>query len=360
MSRKIIWVALIAVSASLVTACVHVEIYSPGSIEVEDVDLRSDGREYPLPVLLGRFDSERFSGVRRPDSPTVVVDASKVGYALKNQVARVLGDASVFTRVLDEGDPIPASFVEISARVVEFRLDQDSAGDPRTSGVIEFSAATWPSAARVWTATIAVEATAERSPPPGSGIEPGVSNAIGRRGWHKSIDGFAGRGALLFAQKVMNSERLAAAIGRPAPVLAAEATRRAVIAVFDFEAKGSQFTPSELGTLTAYLSATLGHSRRFEVVPQPTLHAALRRQKKASYRDCYDASCQIEVGKELAAEKLLASAIVEFDGQCVVTLRLFDLKKATQELASTAKSNCRGEALLNAIERAATKLEQRP
>mgnify|MGYP000334928875 CR=1 FL=1 len=35
----------------------------------------------------------------------------------------------------------------------------------------------------------------------------------------------------------------------------------------------------------------------------------LNQLKRASYRACYDAACQIELGKALAAQKVLAAAI---------------------------------------------------
>ncbi|MEM7676470.1 MAG: hypothetical protein AAF449_10750, partial [Myxococcota bacterium] len=77
-----------------------------------------------------------------------------------------------------------------------------------------------------------------------------------------------------------------------------------VIAVFTLKGEGTAFKPVELDSVSEYLSTQLAASGRFQVVPRDEVKKALVGQKKASYESCYDESCQIEVGKELAAEKV--------------------------------------------------------
>jgi TonB family protein len=129
-----------------------------------------------------------------------------------------------------------------------------------------------------------------------------------------------------------------------------------VVAVFALEAKGTPLTPADLDGLADYIEASLAESGRYQVVPQTELRAALSRQKAESYKACYDESCQIEIGKELAAEKSLAGAVTRFGQSCLVTLKLFDLAKATQEAAGTGKGGCDAEGVLASLDSALGKL----
>jgi formylglycine-generating enzyme required for sulfatase activity len=115
---------------------------------------------------------------------------------------------------------------------------------------------------------------------------------------------------------------------------------RPVVAVFALENKGTRFKPEELDRLLDYIGAALAESGRFQVVPQDELKRALSTQKQESYKACYAESCQIEIGKEVAASKSLAGTIARFGKQCIVTLKLFDLAKSAQEAAGTAKGGC--------------------
>ena len=129
-----------------------------------------------------------------------------------------------------------------------------------------------------------------------------------------------------------------------------------VVAVFALEAKGTKLSPADLDGLADYIEASLAESGRFQVVPQTELRAALNRQKAESYKACYDESCQIEIGKELAAEKSLAGAVTRLGQRCLVTLKLFDLAKATQEAAGTGKGSCDTDGVLASLEVALGKL----
>ena len=60
----------------------------------------------------------------------------------------------------------------------------------------------------------------------------------------------------------------------------------------------------------------------------------MKEQKKETYKSCYDQSCQIEMGRELAAEKTLATWVLKVGETCQVTATLYDLKKGTTELAA--------------------------
>ena len=73
---------------------------------------------------------------------------------------------------------------------------------------------------------------------------------------------------------------------------------------------------------------------------------AVHSMKHSSYKACYDASCQIELGKALAASHILRSQITRFGSSCVLNAELFDLKQEVTVGASSANGDCEPEGFL--------------
>ncbi|HSA24805.1 MAG TPA: hypothetical protein P5076_25315, partial [Myxococcota bacterium] len=90
-----------------------------------------------------------------------------------------------------------------------------------------------------------------------------------------------------------------------APALAQQ--HAPVVAVFLMESKGSTLNADEPGYLTDYMSARLGEAGRFQIIPRDEIKKRLVAAKADTYKNCYDTACQIEVGKELAAEFSISS-----------------------------------------------------
>ncbi len=360
-------------------ACRMARSYPPRRINVKAPSQVTN--RFPVPVLLGRFSTRGLGdrGWLHVPRSSSSFRAADVGQQLKMQIASWLNDTPVFTRLLRPLDPKASLFVEVSSRIRTLQIERDEG--LRLTGSVEFTGSIWPSAVQIWTASVAVTAVdvaeADRFLKQKRGRN---KSRVASRAVANALDAFVSRAASVFIQKLSNSPRIAAAThaalvpartalgaslaatAPPAvsgPAKGADSVspaRTSVVAVFDFQAKGLPFRPDELSGLTDYLGAALIETGRYEVVPREALIAALRRQKKESYKDCYAEACQIEIGKELAAEKTLYGSIVGFGEQCIVTLRLFDLRKATQESAGTARAGCDGAAVLEAIEDAMAKL----
>ncbi len=129
-----------------------------------------------------------------------------------------------------------------------------------------------------------------------------------------------------------------------------------VIAVFNIIDSSGVLNAASIEQLTNYFTVKLAESGRFVVVPKSDIEAALRAQKRASYKECFDQSCQIEVGKELAAQKTLRTQIVKLGSKCAVTGTLYDLRLAASEKAASKKSDCTEDGLVSALERLALAL----
>ena len=132
--------------------------------------------------------------------------------------------------------------------------------------------------------------------------------------------------------------------------------KRPVLAVFDMEARFVKLSPAKLRALSDVLAVSLAEGSAYQLVPRSQIKRRLAAQRTRSYRDCHDQSCQIELGRELAASKSLAAQVVALGRRCMVTAVIYDLRSATSERGATAHSGCSESELLAAVQRVARQL----
>lgn len=120
---------------------------------------------------------------------------------------------------------------------------------------------------------------------------------------------------------------------------AAAQAQKPVVAVFQIENR-ARLKAKDVATLTDYIETRLAETGAYRVVPRSELKAALTTKKNESYKACYDEACQIEIGKEVAAEKTLATKISKLGSKCLITTKLFDLRSSASEGAGTATGEC--------------------
>jgi hypothetical protein len=165
----------------------------------------------------------------------------------------------------------------------------------------------------------------------------------------------------LSAQAELIQRELAAARAvppPPAPAPQPRPTAGAVLAVFDVEDASKLLKPSTMDQLSEYLGARVAETLRMRVIPRDQIRARLSEAKAASYEACYDQSCQIELGKSLAAEKSLATRLLRVGDTCAMTTTLFDLRTETAEKASSVRTECSDNALLGGLDRIVEGLAQ--
>lgn len=136
-------------------------------------------------------------------------------------------------------------------------------------------------------------------------------------------------------------------------------SKRPIVAVFTIQDKTGQLTPEMIQQLTDYLRARVAGGGSFQVIPSSQLKQRLSQQKTESYKACYDEQCQIEIGRELAANKSLATQIVKVGTMCAVMSTLYDLKKAITDHSSTQKSGCRQDELVSAVEKVVASMDRK-
>lgn len=130
-----------------------------------------------------------------------------------------------------------------------------------------------------------------------------------------------------------------------------------VVAVFEIENRGSPLTGDELISLTDYLGTRLGERGRFQIIPRQEIKQRLVQAKRESFKQCYDQSCQIEVGRELAAQFTVSTSISRVGRTCIITSALYNLRKAATTTTASAKGPCTADDLLAAMDKIAAKLE---
>lgn len=144
---------------------------------------------------------------------------------------------------------------------------------------------------------------------------------------------------------------------RDAPLpktMAAGQQRGWIIAVMTTVSSGkTPFDRHMLSAVTDQLRVFLAE-RGARVVDRTAQEAAIKRlideEKKRSYASCVDASCQIPLGKALAASHILRSTVAKFGKACATNGELVDLRTEVTASAAYAKSDCSEEALLYAAE----------
>jgi len=131
-----------------------------------------------------------------------------------------------------------------------------------------------------------------------------------------------------------------------------EITRKSrdVVAVFDIQDPSRQFKSGTLDQLTDYLSTQLTFIVGLRAVPRDQLKERLVKEKRSSYKQCYDQTCQIDIGKALAASKSLATKILRVGNKCALTTILYDLKTETAERAASAKTGCSDDQLMEGVD----------
>jgi hypothetical protein len=140
---------------------------------------------------------------------------------------------------------------------------------------------------------------------------------------------------------------------RPAPPRTMQGV---IVAVFDIQDASRKFDQDTLDQLTEYLAAKLTETAGFKVVPRDQLKERLRAEKKETYRACYEQSCQIELGKAIAAEKTLATKLLKVGEQCAITSILYDLRTETTDAAASVNTNCSEAGLLEGLSDIAYKM----
>jgi|GEM_PF-4906791 len=142
--------------------------------------------------------------------------------------------------------------------------------------------------------------------------------------------------------------------------LATPATARAErprVAVFSLQDKTGKLSAQEQAQLTDFLRSKIADGGVFRVIAASRIKAKLAKLKKKSYDACYDEKCQIEIGRELAANKSLSFEVLRLGSRCMVISTLFDLRSSATDASASHGGGCTISNLVKSIETVTDKIK---
>ena len=131
-----------------------------------------------------------------------------------------------------------------------------------------------------------------------------------------------------------------------------------IVAVFLMESQGSGLSADEVGNLTDYLATLLGQGGQLQIIPRDEIKKRLLQAKSESHKDCYDTNCQIQLGRELAAQYSISTKIGRVGKQCLITAQVFDLKSSTMIKAVPMRGACDTDTLIDSVTNLSLKIKQ--
>jgi hypothetical protein len=140
-------------------------------------------------------------------------------------------------------------------------------------------------------------------------------------------------------------------------------SRQWVVAIMEVQDPGA----GAKGALDERLLRSLSDQLRIFIARQGTktidsgaqdklLRDQITAMKKESFKSCYDESCQIELGKALAASHIVRSHIARFGKSCVINAEVVDLRAEVSVRAASARGACEAEGFLAMSEEVARQL----
>lgn len=117
-----------------------------------------------------------------------------------------------------------------------------------------------------------------------------------------------------------------------------------VLAVFDVE------TTEGLGAetaraLTELVYLELAAAGQCQLVPLERAREALVAAQQESFSPCVDDACRLELGKALAAQKVVRPVLLPDAHGCIFALDVYDLTRETRDWARTLRTGCDAEGL---------------
>lgn len=133
-------------------------------------------------------------------------------------------------------------------------------------------------------------------------------------------------------------------------------TRRVVVLVLDVEDRAGLLPEADRADLSVYLGRAVVEHRGYRATPRGLLAAHVRAEKAASWAPCVDDACRLELGKALAAERVLHTRLLRDGAQCALGVSLYQLDREVAVWGRLEVADCTLSALYGAAERAVAEL----
>jgi hypothetical protein len=132
--------------------------------------------------------------------------------------------------------------------------------------------------------------------------------------------------------------------------------RRVVVLVFDVEDREGLLPEADRAELSVYLGRAVVEHAGYRATPRGLLTERLRDQKAESWAACVDDACRLELGKALAAERVLHTRLLRDGSRCVLGVSLYQLDREVAVWGWLEAADCTLSALYGAADRAVAEL----
>ena len=122
------------------------------------------------------------------------------------------------------------------------------------------------------------------------------------------------------------------------------------IAVFNIDWSDAPLDVVTRVKLDSYMYGRFA-SAGFKIAPYYTVGGRVDDRRRLSQDGCDDLPCRSAIGKELAAQKLLLSRLIQIGGSCWLLSQIYDIKTETMEKVAEATGSCTEEGIAASIDR---------
>ncbi len=140
------------------------------------------------------------------------------------------------------------------------------------------------------------------------------------------------------------------------PAAHAVAQPAEIVAVFDIDSSDTSMDEATMTRLNNYMFGRLA-SAGFKLTPQDQVRERVVELKRESHKECYDQSCQIELGKTLSAQKSLASRLIQIGDVCLLQSVIYDLRTETTDKGADGRGPCTVAGIMAGIDQVVAKFK---
>ena len=126
-------------------------------------------------------------------------------------------------------------------------------------------------------------------------------------------------------------------------------------AVLDFMVI-SGITKDEAAALTSKFRSSLAKTKKYLILERNDMEAILKEQDFSMTDNCNSSECAVEVGKLLAAEKIVLGDVGKVGEMYTVTVRVVDISTAKMDITESSKFKGKSEGLIEVFDELAQKV----
>jgi hypothetical protein len=132
------------------------------------------------------------------------------------------------------------------------------------------------------------------------------------------------------------------------------ADEKPVLAVMEIDDQAKKLSEDDIRNATDYLRAALVSTGNYFVVDRGRQEnhrkSIVNKLKRETHDPCYDDTCKVELGRELAADTMLTCRLSSMGKTCIFSCELIPLDRAVSEAGGLEKFDCSMDGFSDAID----------